>query len=99
MRNILYMIGGSLCLLLFMTGCKSADGAKAPVSLTWEMGAAEVQPGYYENSFILKNISDASLGKDWIIYYSQLPREILQDESASVKVEAVSYTHLRAHET
>ena len=27
MRNILYMIGGSLCLLLFMTGCKSADGA------------------------------------------------------------------------
>lgn len=59
MRNILYTIGGSLCLLLFMTGCKSADGAKAPVSLTWEMGAAEVQPGYYENSFILKNISDA----------------------------------------
>ena len=58
MRNILYMIGGSLCLLLFMTGCKSADGAKAPVSLTWEMGAAEVQPGYYENSFILKTISD-----------------------------------------
>ena len=48
MRNILYMIGGSLCLLLFMTGCKSADGAKAPVSLTWEMGAAEVQPDYYE---------------------------------------------------
>lgn len=63
MRNILYTIGGSLCLLLFMTGCKSADGAKAPVSLTWEMGAAEVQPGYYENSFILKNISDAPLGK------------------------------------
>ena len=30
MRNILYTIGGSLCLLLFMTGCKSADGAKAP---------------------------------------------------------------------
>ena len=52
MRNILYMIGGSLCLLLFMTGCKSADGAKAPMSLTWEMGAAEVQPGYYELSLI-----------------------------------------------
>ena len=47
MRNILYTIGGSLCLLLFMTGCKSADGAKAPVSLTWEMGAVEVQTSPY----------------------------------------------------
>ena len=45
--------------------------------------------GYYENSFVLKNISDVPLGKDWIIYYSQLPREILQEESAPV-----SYTHL-----
>ena len=97
MRNILYTIGGSLCLLLLMTGCKSADGAKAPVSLTWEMGAAEVQPGYYENSFILKNISDAPLGKDWIIYYSQLPREILQDESASVKVEVVNANFFRMY--
>ena len=60
------MIGGSLCLLLFMTGCKSADGAKAPVSLTWEMGAAEVQPGYYENSFILKNISDI---RSWLVRF------------------------------
>ena len=62
MRNILYMIGGSLCLLLFMTGCKSADGAKAPVSLTWEMGAADVHPGYYEISFMLLNISYVALG-------------------------------------
>lgn len=89
MRNMLYIIWGSLCLLLVISGCKSTDGAKAPVSLTWKMGAVEVQPGYYENSFVLKNISDVPLGKDWIIYYSQLPREILQEESAPVKVEVV----------
>ena len=81
MRNMLYIIWGSLCLLLVISGCKSTDGAKAPVSLTWKMGAVEVQPGYYENSFVLKNISDVPLEKDWIIYYSQLPREILQEES------------------
>ena len=102
MRNMLYIIWGSLCLLLVISGCKSTDGAKAPVSLTWKMGAVEVQPGYYENSFVLKNISDVPLGKDWIIYYSQLPREILQEESAPVKVEVVNghYPHhqrLRAH--
>ena len=97
MRNMLYAIWGSLYLLLVISGCKSTDGAKAPVSLTWEMGAAEVQPGYYENSFVLKNISDAPLGKDWIIYYSQLPREILQEESASVKVEVVNANFFRMY--
>ena len=97
MRNMLYAIWGSLCLLLVISGCKSTDGAKAPVSLTWEMGAVEVQPGYYENSFVLKNISDVPLGKDWIIYYSQLPREILQEESAPVKVEVVNANFFRMY--
>ena len=36
MRNMLYTIWGSLCLLLVISGCKSTDGAKAPVSLTWK---------------------------------------------------------------
>ena len=97
MRNMLYIIWGRLCLLLVISGCKSTDGAKAPVSLTWKMGAVEVQPGYYENSFVLKNISDVPLGKDWIIYYSQLPREILQEESAPVKVEVVNANFFRMY--
>ena len=97
MRNMLYTIWGSLCLLLVISGCKSTDGAKAPMSLTWKMGAVEVQPGYYENSFVLKNISDVPLGKDWIIYYSQLPREILQEESAPVKVEVVNANFFRMY--
>ena len=97
MRNMLYIIWGSLCLLLVISGCKSTDGAKALVSLTWKMGAVEVQPGYYENSFVLKNISDVPLEKDWIIYYSQLPREILQEESAPVKVEVVNANFFRMY--
>lgn len=97
MRNMLYIIWGSLCLLLVISGCKSTDGAKAPVSLTWKMGAVEVQPGYYENSFVLKNISDVPLEKDWIIYYSQLPREILLEESAPVKVEVVNANFFRMY--
>lgn len=67
------------------------------MSLTWKMGAVEVQPGYYENSFVLKNISDVPLEKDWIIYYSQLPREILQEESAPVKVEVVNANFFRMY--
>ena len=68
MRNMLYIIWGSLCLLLVISGCKSTDGAKAPVSLTWKMGAVEVQPGYYENSFVLKNISDVRKGLDHLLF-------------------------------
>lgn len=97
MKNMLYITWESLCLLPIIPGCKSTDGAKTPVSPTWKMGAVEIQLGYYENSFVLKNISDAPLGKDWIIYYSQLPHEILQEESASVKVEVVNVNSFRTY--
>ena len=73
-------------LLLAMTlfaGCKAGKDRKAPVALTWEMGANNVEPGYYENTFILKNISDELLGKGWTIYYSQLPRVIKQEGALS----------------
>ena len=71
MRNMLYTIWGSLCLLLVISGCKSTDGAKAPVSLTWKMGAVEVQPGYYENSFVLKNISDVPVSYTHLDVYKR----------------------------
>lgn len=97
MRYLLYCIVGTLCILTVMTGCKSSVEVKSPVSLTWEMGTAKVKPGYYENSFTLKNISDTPLGKDWIIYYSQLPREILQEESSPVRVELVNANFFRMY--
>ncbi len=90
MKDVLCTICGGLFFLMIMNGCRSAGRMKAPVSLTWEMGTVEVHPGYYENSFVLKNISDVPLEKGWVIYYSQLPREILQEESALVKLEVVN---------
>lgn len=99
MRYLLYFTLGTLCFLAAMTGCKSSGEMKSPVSLTWEMGTTDVKPGYYENSFILKNISDFPLGKDWMIYYSQLPREILQEESSPVKVELVNANFFRMYPT
>lgn len=89
-------------LLLAMTlfaGCKAGKDRKAPVALTWEMGANNVEPGYYENTFILKNISDELLGKGWTIYYSQLPRVIKQEGAPAVKVEAVNGNFFRMSPT
>ena len=46
------------------------------------MGSYDGNGKYYENSFVLKNVSDAPIGKDWEIYYSQFPRSIRQDASS-----------------
>ena len=77
---------GWLFILLLAGSCKSANESRAPVALTWEMGSYDGNGKYYENSFVLKNVSDAPIGKDWEIYYSQFPRSIRQDASSPVRV-------------
>lgn len=91
------LLAGWLCILLAAGGCKSANDSKAPVSLTWEMGNYDENGKYYENSFVLKNISDAPLGKDWEIFYSQFPRKILLNASSPVKVEQVNATYFKMY--
>lgn len=91
------LLAGWLCILLAAGGCKSANDSKAPVSLTWEMGNYDENGKYYENSFVLKNISDAPLGKDWGIFYSQFPRKILPNASSPVKVEQVNATYFKMY--
>lgn len=57
------LAGLLFCTMPFWAGCGTGDKPEAPVSLTWEMGASDIEPGYYENSFVLKNISGAPLSK------------------------------------
>nr|WP_302829205.1 family 20 glycosylhydrolase [uncultured Bacteroides sp.] len=84
------LAGLLLFVMTLFTGCKTSNEQKAPVALTWEMGANGIEPGYYENTFVLKNISDEPLPKDWTIYYSQLPRGVKQEAAPAVKVEVVN---------
>lgn len=85
--------------MALLIGCKASSEPTAPVSLIWEMGASDIAPGYYENTFILKNISQEPLKKDWTIYYSQLPRGIRQEESPAVKIEAVNGNFFKMYPT
>lgn len=39
MRNMLYIIWGSLCLLLVISGCKSTDGGESPRVIDLEDGS------------------------------------------------------------
>ena len=95
MRNIGFPFIGWLCMMAAMVGCKSVSESTAPVAMAWEMGTREIEPGFYENSFVLKNISDKDLGKDWVVYYSQLPREIQQDVSSPIRIERVNANFFR----
>lgn len=83
-------VGLLFIVMALFAGCKASKEQKAPVALTWEMGATDVAPGYYENSFVIKNVSDKPLGKGWTIYYSQLPRDVVQEGTPAVKVEVVN---------
>lgn len=93
------LAGLLFCTVPFWTGCGTSDKSEAPVSLTWEMGASDIAPGYYENSFVLKNISDAPLPKDWTIYYSQLPRNVKQAGNPAVEVESVNGNFFKMYPT
>lgn len=93
------LTGLLLCLMVLFTGCKTSNEKKAPVALTWEMGASDIEPGYYENSFILKNTSKEPLTKDWAIYFSQLPRNVKQEGNPAVKVEVVNGNFFRMFPT
>ncbi len=100
MRFLKFPLAGILfCAMALLAGCKTGNEQKAPVSLTWEMSASDPEPGYYENTFILKNISETPLTKDWTIYYSQLPRGIKQEENPAVRVEAVNGNFFRMYPT
>lgn len=89
------LAGLLFCTAPLLAGCGTSDKPEAPVSLTWEMGTGNAEPGYYENSFVLKNISGAPLPRNWTIYYSQLPRNVKQVGNPAVKVEPVNGTSLR----
>ena len=93
------LAGLILSAMTLFAGCKTSDEPKAPVALTWELVANEIEPGYYENAFILKNISKETLKKDWTIYYSQLPRGIKQEENPPVKVEVVNGNFFKMYPT
>ena len=85
--------------MALFAGCKTSNEPTAPVALPWEMGASDIEPGYYENTFILKYISLKPLNKNWTIYYSQLPRGVKQEGASEVKVEVVNGNFFKMYPT
>ena len=69
MRILKLPLAGLLfCVMALFAGCTTSNEPKAPVALTWEMGESAIEPGYYESTFILKNISPNPLNQYCTIY-------------------------------
>ena len=48
MRILKLPLAGLLfCVMALFAGCKTSNEPKAPVALTWEMGASDIEPGEY----------------------------------------------------
>lgn len=89
-----------LCIfpVLLFLGC-NGEKEEAPVSVTWKMGENGVEKGYYDNAFVIYNVSEKPLDAQWTVYYTQLPHVIRQDEGAPVKIEPVNGCYYKMYPT
>lgn len=83
-----------------VVACQSPKEPQAPISLAWEMGVIDAEnPSYYDNTFVLKNVSSKPLDASWSFYYCQLPRGIEQPADAPVKIEMINGNYFKAYPT
>ncbi|WP_239060789.1 family 20 glycosylhydrolase [Bacteroides sp. 519] len=83
-----------MTLILTLSGCKQ-EPTTVPISLTWEMGQNEIEPGVYENTFYISNDGNESLNKNWILYFNQLPAAPIPNPEGAFVVEEISSTYYR----
>lgn len=90
--------GISFLIILLIYSCSGA-GEKSPVSLTWNNDGYNSQTGCYDNTFVIKNVSKKQIDKEWVIYFSQLPREISFVETNEVGIEVVNSNYFKIYPT
>ncbi len=97
MKRVLFYAVAILCAIFVSTGCRTSS--KAPVAVSWSGEWSQEKEGYFESVFTIENISSEELGSGWAVYYSQLPRGIVQDGNAPVVVEDINSNFLRLRPT
>ena len=93
MKTNLFLSG--LLVLFALTGCSKQTNA--PISIVWEMGKNNVEPGFYENTFYITNTSDKTLDENWIFYFCQLPTFPKLAENSPFVVELISSTYYKLY--
>ena len=90
----------SLILSCMLASCTNNKETLPTMSLTWEMGANNVVPGMYENTFFIVNNGARPLQGNWIVYYNQQQYgRAVQEENPQVKVEQISANYYKMYPT
>lgn len=87
------MLQRQLAILLLAVAMAVTAMAQSPVAVRWEMGRNDAQPGYYSSRFVIKNVSAATLGSNWQLYYNQFSRAHKLPENAPADIREVSTTY------
>ncbi|TWV14664.1 family 20 glycosylhydrolase [Bacteroidaceae bacterium HV4-6-C5C] len=95
MRKLIYF---GYLLIWFLSAC-STPKRESPISLTWTDKGYNTETKFYDNEFVLKNVSQKRIDNRWMIYYSQLPREIKQVHSKDVQIEVLNGNFYRIRPT
>lgn len=84
-----------LCTFMVVIGCELSN-RKAPVSVSWQVSVPDInKSNNNEHRFVIKNISNTPLSRNWSLFYSQFPMKSCKQQSNMVKVENVKGTFHR----
>jgi hexosaminidase len=79
---------------LLLSACNAQKSVEPSIAITWEMGKNNVEPGYYEGAFYIKNTGEKPLNGDWIIYFNQQTPVITKPaDDAPLKIEWINSTY------
>lgn len=82
-------------ILVVMSLANALVMAQPPVSVYWEMGRNEVEPGWYSSQFVITNISGATLDREWQLFFNQFSRTVKLPADCPLDIEEVSTTYYR----
>lgn len=86
---------GALLGTALLTGCQNVAETYAPVTLSWEVKKLEGEKTAYENTFVMKNVSQESIPANWAVYFMQFPRETEVTEGTPVTIGMVNANYFK----
>lgn len=67
--------------------------AQSPVSMRWEMGQNDAEPGWYSSRFVITNTSGSVLDREWQLFFNQFSRTVKLPADCPVDIKEVSTTY------
>lgn len=78
--------------------CAEQKNKKA-ISVIWEMGENQIEPGVYENTFLIVNNSKHAISDNWAIFFNQQPAAVRPQKDVAISIEQINSTYYKMRPT